>query len=203
MSVWNQIKDKLSVENVLEDYVQLKSKGVNYTCICPFHREKSPSLIVSVEKQIWHCFGCGAGGDIFAFVSLIENLDKSEVLKKLAKKAGVQLQTAHDFNNKNNSNIDTNNDTNTINKDNSSKSNEKKKYLMLEWVASIYHNNLLLELEKKDSEIAKYCLERGLTFEIIKKFRLGLSGTSSVFSRLENGDREKYTLLKELGLVLD
>lgn len=78
---------------VLAEYVQLKPAGANrYKVLCPFHREKTPSLMVSKDRQAWHCFGCGKGGDIFSFVQEIENADFPEALRMLAKKANVELQ---------------------------------------------------------------------------------------------------------------
>ena len=87
-----EIKDKLPILDVVQDFVQLKKAGTNYKGLCPFHNEKSGSFMVSPSKQIWHCFGCGLGGDIFEFIKQIENVEFAEALKILADRAGVELK---------------------------------------------------------------------------------------------------------------
>jgi DNA primase len=87
-----EIKDRLAVTDVLADYVQLKKAGANFKAICPFHNEKTPSLMISPAKQVWRCFGCGLGGDIFEFVKLSENVEFAEALKILADRAGIELK---------------------------------------------------------------------------------------------------------------
>ncbi len=87
------IKDRLDIVQLIGEYVQLKKAGVNWKGNCPFHHEKTPSFMVHLEKQFWHCFGCGKGGDVFSFLQEMEGLDFPEALKILADRAGVKLDT--------------------------------------------------------------------------------------------------------------
>ncbi len=85
------IKDRLDIVEFINEYVPLKQAGANWKAPCPFHGEKTPSFMVSREKQIWHCFGCGKGGDLFAFMEEMEGMTFVEALNVLAQRAGVEL----------------------------------------------------------------------------------------------------------------
>jgi len=89
-----EVKSRLSIEDVISEYVQLKRTGRNFKGISPWTNEKTPSFIVSPEKQIWHDFSSGKGGDMFSFVQEMEGLDFRGTLELLARKAGVDLQSA-------------------------------------------------------------------------------------------------------------
>ncbi|MEW6715369.1 MAG: DNA primase [Nitrospirota bacterium] len=87
-----EIKSRVDIVDLVSDYLSLKKTGQNWRGLCPFHAEKTPSFTVSPAKQIYHCFGCGSGGDIFSFLVKYENLTFNEALKVLAKRAGVTLK---------------------------------------------------------------------------------------------------------------
>lgn len=86
-----KVKQKTDIVELIESYIPLKKAGRNFKSPCPFHNEKSPSFVVSPDRQIWHCFGCNLGGDIFTFVEEYEKTTFSDALKFLAQKAGVKL----------------------------------------------------------------------------------------------------------------
>ena len=85
------VRLRSNIVEVVSRYVQLKKTGKNYTGLCPFHRERTPSFTVTQEKQIFHCFGCGAGGDVFRFLMLKNNMNFYEAVSFLAEQAGIAI----------------------------------------------------------------------------------------------------------------
>jgi len=87
----NQIRERIDIVALMSEFLQLKKAGRNFKTNCPFHNEKTPSLIISPERQIWKCFGCQKGGDCFTFLMEYERLEFPEALRILAKRAGIEL----------------------------------------------------------------------------------------------------------------
>lgn len=139
-----EIKDRIDIVQIIEKYVRLKQTGKNYVGLCPFHKEKTPSFIVSPDIQRYKCFGCGKSGDIFNFVQEIENIDFVEALERLAKVAGVELKKV--------------------------KVNTKYKEIKeINHIATKYYYNALL----RDKKAMEYVKGRGINDESIKKFAIG------------------------------
>ncbi|MDD4900831.1 MAG: DNA primase [Patescibacteria group bacterium] len=147
----DEIKSKLDIVEVIREYVPLKAAGYNFRANCPFHREKTPSFMVSPEKQIWHCFGCGKGGDIFSFIMEIEGLSFIEALRLLAKKAGVTLKKSDPaLTSKRNSLLD-----------------------IMDLAVEFYHK--VLTASPAAEAARAYLKKRGLSDETITGWRLGYS----------------------------
>ena len=94
--VIEEVRARNDIVDVISQYVTLKKKGANYFGLCPFHNEKSPSFSVSPGKQMYYCFGCGAGGNVITFIMEYENYSFGEALKYLADRAGITLPEAED-----------------------------------------------------------------------------------------------------------
>ncbi len=151
MSDIQAIKDKLDIKQFIEEYLPVKKAGAYWKACCPFHHEKSPSFMISPDKQIWHCFGCGKGGDIFSFLQEIEGIDFPEALKILADRAGVQL---------------TQNSVSQVNKD------KKNRLLEVNAKAANFFHHFLLEMPAGKSAL-NYLEKRGLSKETIENWQIG------------------------------
>lgn len=148
MTVVDQIKDQLDITEIISGYVSIKKAGRNYKALCPFHNEKTPSFVISPERQIWHCFGCGKGGDIFGFVKEIEGVEFKEALRILADKAGIELKRE---------------DPRLI--------NERTKITEInEKAADFFHYFLSQDLGKKAFD---YLKKRKVNDKTIKQFKIG------------------------------
>lgn len=176
----NEVRQSNDIVDVISQYVHLKRSGRNFFGLCPFHNEKSPSFSVSPDKQIFHCFGCGVGGNVITFVSKIEGLNFVETVQMLAERANIQLPTLE-----NNGDIQK-----EILKD--------KVYKVNEFAAEYYHQNLY----KTQAKIAQeYVKKRQLSNETLKSFRIGFSGKfNELYQELKKQGFEEREIL-ESGLV--
>lgn len=147
-----EIKEKINIVDLIGEYVPLRKAGVNFRAVCPFHQEKTPSFLVSPAKQIWHCFGCGLGGDIFEFVKQIEGVEFPEALRILASRAGVVLQkpTA----------------------DYQKETDEKKVLYEINELAAKYYQAVLQKSQSAEAA-RQYLQKRGLKPETLEKWRIG------------------------------
>ena len=169
----DEIKSSNDIVDTISQYVRLKRSGRNFFGLCPFHKEKSPSFSVSPDKQIFHCFGCGVGGNVIHFISKIENLDFRETLEFLAERSGIELPTSENeqFNKR------------QVLKDKVFKINEE--------TAQFYHENLYKPTAKAAQEYVK---TRKLNNTTLKSFLIGYSGTyNELYKHLKQkgfGDEE-------------
>jgi DNA primase len=153
----DQIRMSVDIVDIIGEHVQLKKQGRNYFGLCPFHGENSPSFSVSPDKQIFHCFGCGAGGNVFSFLMDLEGLTFVEAAVKLAEKANIELSI----------------DTASITQDSKVSDDVQQMLDAHDLLRKFYHH--LLVNTKEGQHALEYLLNRGFTLESIKKFQIGYS----------------------------
>lgn len=160
MAITEDIKDRIDIVDLISSYINLNKAGSNYKAICPFHSEKTPSFIVSPQRQTWRCFGaCSTGGDILSFVMKIENIDFYTSIKQLSQQAGINIDSSLE---------------------------QKKSDFLFE----INEQAVLFfqeSLKTKTGSLAKeYINKRDLTEKTISEFRIGFSpsGNNSLVSKL-------------------
>lgn len=151
----DKIKQKIDLVQLISEYVPLKKMGRNFKAPCPFHTEKTPSFIVSPERQIWHCFGCNLGGDCFKFLMQRENIEFVEALRLLAQKAGVTL-TAR---------VDT------------GAGKIKERIYQINHLASEYYHYLLMH-HSAGKKALEYILGRGIKEKSLVTFKIGYAPAS-------------------------
>ena len=143
-----EIKSRVDIVEIVSEYLNLKKTGENFKALCPFHSEKTPSFVISPSKQIFHCFGCGAGGDVFSFLMRYENISFQDALKLLAERTGIELK---------------------FRKDDTEKQGRRQVLLEIHRAAAEYFHQLLWDRK----EPLDYLIRRGLTRETIREFFLG------------------------------
>jgi DNA primase len=156
-----QIRNANDIVDVIGEYVQLKKQGRNYFGLCPFHGEKSPSFSVTQEKQIFHCFGCGKGGNVVTFLMEMESFSFFEAINHLAERSSIDLPS------------------NAI-KQESTLSKESQQVLSAhEWLTKLYHH--LIRYTKDGKTGFEYLQDRGITIEAIDTFQLGFAPNTKDF----------------------
>jgi DNA primase len=174
-----EVKSKLSVLEVVGEAVQLKKAGTTYKGLCPFHGEKTPSFVVTPVRDSWHCFGCGEGGDIFSFVMKRDNLTFPEALKRLAAKAGIEV------------------DERTTRED----ARKARLREVLEQAIAFYH--VVLTQSKVGAEALAYLHKRGFTDGTIEKVQVGWApgGWDQMIKMLQTRRQVTLAELAEVGLT--
>ena len=153
--ILNEVKENNDIVEVISQYVHLKRSGRNYFGICPFHNEKSPSFSVSPDKQIFHCFGCGVGGNVISFISKIEGIGFKEAIETLAERANISLPV------------------NTSQEDSKLEELKSKVFKVNSFTADYYHKRLYDSKSKIGQEYVK---KRKLTNDTLEAYNLGFSG---------------------------
>ena len=174
-----EVKSKLSIVDVVGEAVALKKAGTTYKGLCPFHGEKTPSFVVTPARESWHCFGCGEGGDIFSFVMKREGLTFPEALKRLAARAGIEV------------------DERTTRED----ARKARLREVLEQAIAFYH--VVLTQSKVGAPALEYLHGRGFTDETIGRFQLGWApdGWDQMIRMLQSRRNATLAELAEVGLT--
>lgn len=154
LTTTEEIKSKINIVDLVREYIEVKPAGSNHKALCPFHNEKTPSFMISPERQMYHCFGCGENGDIFSFVQKMEGIEFPEALRILAKKAGVEIRT----------------------QDPRLRNEKTKLHDILRFAGRFY--SLHLQNLSEDHPVKKYLAKRKLSQEMIDLFQLGFAPDS-------------------------
>jgi len=186
MTPVEQIKERLSIVDVVSSYVKLEKAGMNLRARCPFHSERTPSFFVSPARGSFHCFGCNKGGDIFTFIEEVEGANFSEALRTLADRAGVDLRSTSGY----------------------KQGEAAALYEILEEATLFFEKNLwtppfALPLVRGGLGGVEYLRKRGLTDETIKKFRIGYALDSwSALRDYLKGKKYSEQLIEKAGLII-
>lgn len=178
-----QVLEMANVEDVIEEFVPLKKRGVNMLGLCPFHNEKTPSFTVSPTKNLYKCFGCGKGGNAVSFIMEHENYSFPEAIRYLAKKYGIELE-----------------ETQQTDQEKEKAQEQESLYIINEFAKDFFHTQLLNTDEGKSVGF-NYFKNRGLLLKTITEFNLGYSPTNPkalLNEAKEKGFNEEY--LGQLGL---
>jgi len=182
----NEIRQSTDIVDVIGEYVHLKKQGRNYFGLCPFHGENTPSFSVSSDKQIFHCFGCGAGGNVITFIMDIDGLGFQEAVIKLAQKANIELNI----------------DPEMKQHSSAQHSNDHQKMLEAHTLMQKFYHHLLVNT-KEGQEAFEYLIQRGFTRESMEKFQIGYSLPSWDFTvKLFQKRGFPLPLMEKAGLII-
>ena len=179
------VRQQTNIVDVVGQYVQLKKSGKNYLGLCPFHNEKSPSFSVAEDKQIFHCFGCGKGGNVFSFIQEIEGLSFPESVEKVADLANISVSL------------------NLTNKPQvmSPKVLEESQLIQIHEKTSELYHHILMNTQVGEKAL-EYLKERGLTEEVIKTFQIGFAPRDRrLLHKVLEKDNYSDEVLKKTGLL--
>ncbi len=178
----DQVQAGNDIVDVISQYLALKRSGRNLKACCPFHQEKSPSFMVNPEKQIFHCFGCGVGGDVFAFLMRYENMNFPEALRRLAERASIRLPEPQ------------------TSEKREGPSESEQLFEICAFAADFYHAAFLDP--NKGKEALEYFLKRGYSVEVAKEFKMGWASDQwhSLFDALSKKGYKPEILVKS-GLI--
>ena len=177
------VKSRTNIIDIVGEYVKLTKAGSRFKACCPFHQEKTPSFVVNEDRQTYHCFGCGQGGDVFSFIMEMEGMGFREALMLLAEKAGVEIQN------------------NFVQAENDSQDRKKKLYDALDLAMRFYEKQLWDGVGRKN--VLTYVRSRGISDASIKKFQLGFApeGWHFVEKFLESKDIDKE-IAAQVGMLI-
>jgi len=179
----SEIRDRSSILEIVSDYVNLKKTGKNHKGLCPFHSEKTPSFMVNEEKQIFHCFGCGAGGDVFTFLMKVGHFSFPQAVEELAKRYGVRLPPQE------------------ISPAKKKEMDKREILFQINQMASEYFHDILSR-HREGEEGRRYFSRRGVSEKIIQEHRLGysLERWDGLVQHLQE-KKVSLELARELGLI--
>jgi DNA primase len=178
----NQVRAAVDILDVVGEYVQLKKSGRAFVGLCPFHSEKTPSFNVNAERQLFHCFGCGAGGDVFSFLMKMEQLTFPEALHKLAERAGIDVPQPQNR------------------EEPEEKTAKQVMYEAHQRVAKLYH--YVLTETPYGQEAMKYLHKRGISSQTIAEFQIGFAPDSWDFlTQILKKNGFSLDLMVEAGLL--
>ncbi|MBO0428252.1 DNA primase [Vagococcus fluvialis] len=179
------VRQQTNIVDVVGQYVQLKKSGKNYLGLCPFHNEKSPSFSVAEDKQIFHCFGCGKGGNVFSFIQEIEGLSFPESVEKVADLANISVS------------LNLTNRPQVV----SPKVLEESQLIQIHEKTSELYHHILMNTQVGEKAL-EYLKERGLTEEVIKTFQIGFAPRDRrLLHKVLEKDNYSDEVLKKTGLL--